>query len=255
MIMQSTILSILVFMSVMAATPVASNDTIEFEYQGIIYRIYDNQATVAHVNYLAEHLPDSIVIPAEVKHNNVTYPVKTIGREAFVSSEFRSITLPESIDSIGEMAFFSCQQLTRINLPKGLRHISEALFGVCRSLRTIKLPEGIRTIGVRAFGRCTALESLVVPDSVTTLGDDVFYECTALRSLILGSSVSYIGSQAFYRVQKLETFILRAETPPTIKESLNPHIYGKEIRVPEEAVEAYRKDRLWRYLNIQPINQ
>lgn len=253
--MQSTIISILVFMSVVAATPVADNDTVEFEHQGIIYRVYDNQATVAHVNYTADHLSDSITIPAEVKHKNVTYSVKTVGREAFVSSNFRSITLPESIDSIEPFAFYTCLQLSHIKLPSGLKNISEGTFCVCRSLRTIKLPEGLRTIGIRAFARCSSLESLVVPDSVTYLGDDAFYECTSLKNLTIGQSVNHIGSQAFYRVINLETFILRAETPPAVRESLNAHVYGKTIYVPEVAVEAYRKNRIWRYLNIQPINQ
>ena len=76
------------------------------------------------------------------------YPVTSIGREAFAeSNHVVSFTIPESIKSIGDMAFRHCELLRRVEIKGNLDSIGYGAFMVCKKLTTIILPEIVRSIG------------------------------------------------------------------------------------------------------------
>ncbi|MDY4550581.1 MAG: leucine-rich repeat protein [Parabacteroides sp.] len=95
-------------------------------------------------------------------------------------SDKTHITIPESVNSIGDYAFDGCKSLTSIQLPKAVNSIGYWAFYDCRSLTSIQLPESVNSIGNRAFAGCTSLTSIQLPKSVKSIGNTAFSYCESL---------------------------------------------------------------------------
>ena len=84
------------------------------------------------------------------------------------------IVIPQSIDgkmvtSIGNYAFYVCNDLTSITIPEGVTSIGEDAFWGCSGLTSISIPEGVTSIGDCAFYNCSGLTSINIPNSVTSI--------------------------------------------------------------------------------------
>ena len=108
-----------------------------------------------------------------------------------------SVTLPNSITSIGNSAFRDCVALTYISLPDSVTSIGESVFYNCASLTSISLPDSVTSIGEFAFDDCASLTSITLPNSITNIGKHAFYGCYSLTSITLPDSITSIGSSAF----------------------------------------------------------
>ncbi len=95
-----------------------------------------------------------------------------------------SITIPDSVTSIGEGAFYGCDKLQSVTLGNGVTRINSCVFEGCSSLKSIVIPDGVTSIGDRAFSG-SGLTSIVIPDSVTNMGIGVFKGCGSLTSITL----------------------------------------------------------------------
>ena len=62
----------------------------------------------------------------------------------FRQTNITSITIPDSITSIGKFAFYSCFSLTSIDIPNSVTSIGDYAFYFCESLKTIYLEKGIK---------------------------------------------------------------------------------------------------------------
>ena len=93
---------------------------------------------------------------------------------AFSETNLVSISIPDSVEKIGESAFFNCRQLQRVRLPLSLKVIKTNTFGGCTSLTTISVPNGVTAISERAFDRAKNLKSIQIPKSVTRIGYAAF---------------------------------------------------------------------------------
>ena len=108
-----------------------------------------------------------------------------------------SVTIPDSVTSIGGSAFYNCKGLTSITIPDSVTSIGEFAFSECGSLADVTMGSGVTSIGECAFYDCTGLTSVTIPDSVTSIGDYAFYGCTGLTSVTIPESVTSIGGSAF----------------------------------------------------------
>ena len=132
----------------------------------------------------------------------IQYPIAKTGS---------SYTIPSSITSIGEAAFYYCNGLTNITIPVSVTTIGNNAFYNCSSLTSIIIPSSVTTIGTYAFSYCSGLTSVTIPSAVTTIGTYAFYNCSSLTSLTIPSSVTSIGTNAFTRCTKLTAISVASE--------------------------------------------
>ena len=94
-----------------------------------------------------------------------------------------SVTIPESVTSIGSGAFSQCSGLTSITIPNSVTSIGSGAFYSCSGLTSITIGESVESIGEYAFYSCSGLTSVTIPESVTTLGRAAFSLCSGLTSV------------------------------------------------------------------------
>ncbi len=99
-------------------------------------------------------------------------------------NKLSTVTIPNSVTSIGSSAFFGCTGLTSITIPNSITSIGEWAFGLCTSLTSITIPNSITSIGEYAFYLCTSLTSITIPNNVTGIGTGAFVDCTSLTSVV-----------------------------------------------------------------------
>ncbi len=86
-----------------------------------------------------------------------------------------SLTVPDGVTSIGIDAF-SHSAVTAVTLPASLTTLQNFAFYDCRNLTTVTLNEGLEYIGIKAFA-CTAISEITIPASVVTIDENAFAEC------------------------------------------------------------------------------
>ena len=156
---------------------------------------------------VSDYTGDSEKVVFIEKYNNK--PIKGIDASAFEDCTYiTSITIPDSVTSIGECAFYNCSSLTSIELPDSVTNIGDSAFDGCSNLRSIVIPNSVTSIGDYAFYDCSSLTSIIIPDSVTSIGDYAFYNCTSLTSITIPEEVASIGDYAFYNCSSLTSIII-----------------------------------------------
>ena len=186
----------------------------------------------------ANNGPYDIEIPTELDH----HPVTGLGEYSFSGTyspdhqtnhnlisfcnQIQSVTIPESVTSIGKSAFEHCSKLDSLTIKGVATSIGAYAFASCTSLTSLSLVGSFQTIGDSAFVNCgmtsltidatiTSIEkyafssrfltSLSLTGNVQKIGDYAFANCTSLTSLSLTGNVQKIGDHAFDSCSSLNT--------------------------------------------------
>ncbi len=157
------------------------------------YEVMGNGVKITAV----KKLYPTIAIPSILKGFEVT----AIGDGVFYelsSKEVQKITLPHTITSVGEEAFFECTGITITFDPRAvLTEVGEAAFFGCDGLSAVRLGEGLSEIAPDTFFGCTSLREIRLPKSVTLLSDNAFADCSSLVSVMFHPELREIGDSAF----------------------------------------------------------
>lgn len=123
--------------------------------------------------------------------------VTSIGFTSFYNcGSLTSITIPESVTSIGSWCFGSCLKLNSVTINGSITEIGEYTFYGCGKLTGITIPASVKTIAGHAFD-ASGLTSVGIPSKVKTIGENAFSNCTGLVAMKIPNSVSSIGANAF----------------------------------------------------------
>lgn len=131
--------------------------------------------------------------------------VTTIGEFAFYFCENLShATIPESVTSFEDAAFYYCSSLSSIDIPSNVNRIGDGVF-FGSGLVNVKIPHGVKSIPISAFRDCEKLERVSIPDSVTSIDAMAFFSCSSLVNVIIPDSVTYIGRSVFEGCKNLSS--------------------------------------------------
>ena len=117
-------------------------------------------------------------------------------------------TLPSSLKTLNEKAFYGCVNLKSCKTSNFLTQIGDNAFDGCKALETIDMSDSVTSIGERAFRECSKLTSITIPDSVTSISFGTFFGCESLTSVIIGNGVTSIGDSAFSNCKSLTSITI-----------------------------------------------
>ena len=151
---KSNILSlIMAFLFILGSIITAGAE--ETVFDGLEYSIKDGYVTITSYTGTASEL----VIPDRIQGNSVV--------------------------SIGDDAFYGCNNLETITIPDSVLYIEDQAFGACKNLKNVWLSEGVERIGAMAFGGCVSLENITIPSTVTSVEDSAFMGCEYLKNVYI----------------------------------------------------------------------
>ncbi|MBQ0120339.1 MAG: leucine-rich repeat protein, partial [Bacteroidales bacterium] len=187
---------------------------------------------------------------------SVTIPnsVTSIGKSAFYKcSGLTSVTIGNSVTSIGSSAFYYCSKLTSVEYNavdcKGPSSSLNAWFDGC-PLTSLKIGNEVKSIpDYLADGR-SKLTSVTIPNSVTAIGKSAFYDCSGLTSITIPNSVTSIGGGAFSGCG-LESIYVKSKQPIALENDIfDGNTYNNAILyVPKGCVDIYKQYMMWDEFN------
>lgn len=156
-------------------------------------------------------IPNSVQIIGEysfcgTRLKSITFgnSLRVIGRNAFQGCDFHELVISNSVETIGESAFCYCDSIVSLTLGESVRSIGASAFGNLKLLETLSLPNSVDTIYDRAFEHCTSLRNLQL-GQVIYIGINAFYDCSGLLEVTIPESVACIGNFCFHNCSNLST--------------------------------------------------
>lgn len=199
---------------------------------GLYYTVYDDGEAIVE-GFDEDHAKTNpnLVVPSTIKYDGSVYTVTYIGESAFLTSEYKTITLPSTIYYVGYEAFAGSKNLEKVIIPNdcdftyfnanafsGTPFEAEifsseyivfgknTLFSYTGS-GEFTIPENITYIVDQCF-MMSGIEKVVFNDNIAEIPASAFANCTELSEVVFSNSIEYIGSRAFENCKKLENVVL-----------------------------------------------
>ena len=183
----------------------------DIEVEGIYYDFYGSDASVVGVNstYFSGTNSTDVIIPERISNNDNIYPVTSINSEAFKNvSWMTSITIPNTITSMGEKAFYGCSNLTNVNISDIAAWCKIDFHFLVNDYRNYSIDgdsgsdfyyggNPLREAH-HLYMNGEEIVNLVIPETVDSISFGAFYDCRGIRSVDTGSGVTYIAAEAFH---------------------------------------------------------
>lgn len=93
----------------------------------------------------------------------ITCPtLRSIGDWAFIWADISTISLPETLNSIGTYTFYKASLSGTVALPDSLTQLGASAFSGCEEVNAIQIGSGLKDIPANAFAGCTNLKTITV---------------------------------------------------------------------------------------------
>ena len=140
------------------------------------------------------------------------YQVLKIGTNAFRNEntqvDLEVIQLPDTLEEIGQYAFWGCSELNTVIFPSNLKVIGGYAFTTCKKLLSVEIPDTVEVLGPMAFYD-TGLVNIVLPTNIKDIGMYAFTSCKNLTDVTFKSGVDYtklkINPQCFENSPSIKT--------------------------------------------------
>lgn len=126
-------------------------------------------------------------------------------RRHFVSS-VTSISLPKTLETIHEHAFYDCKSLEAIDIPESVRKISDFAFCNCEKLTSVTLPKSLESLGAFVFNECHSLETLNIPGSVKDV-NCLEHALNCLSELILNEGTETLTIDIYHNIHSFDIYL------------------------------------------------
>ncbi len=218
-----------------------TDSTVEVTYKSTSYKSYTM---------------DELIIPETVIHEGIEYTVTAIGYEAFDSSTFSSISMPETITSIGQYAFWEVDNITELAIPNSVTSMGTNTFYKCASLQKVIIGDGLETLSSGAFQNCAKLTDVTFGKAMKVISSNAFSGCESLEEITFPETITEIAGSAFSTCINLFNITSLNPEPPTCQyATFYSSLYtSATLYVPAGTKEAYEAATGWEnFKNIEEI--
>lgn len=235
---------------ILLALPISAR-SFSFTYAGqtLTYNVLDEEAKTCEVASVA-NCPVNLIIPSKVYDASTSVDMTVTGirdRAFFYESSLTTVSIPTTIQTIGNGAFNSCSNLSSLtiselpNLKKigeeafrncsklrgtlsfpALTEMGQSAFYDCESITAVSLSSDLKEIPPHAFERCTSLKKIDIPSEVSKIGDNAFYYCSQLANPLVLSALTEMGQYAFAYCESLSSVTIGSNL-----EIIPPHAFDR----------------------------
>lgn len=156
-----------------------------------------------------------------------------------------SVQIPVGTTKIGNQAFYVYSTLSTVTIPNTVTSIGNYAFG-SSGLTSVTIPASVTTIGRSCFSYCVNLSTVSLPDALTTIAQETFIGCRGLKALTIPANVETIGASALNigSASAKATLTMKPATPPTIQANTIGANVAKII-VPVGTGDTYKAASAW----------
>ncbi len=218
--------------------------TLRYKKGSVIFYAFQNCDSITSLTWNAVNCADNGYMgTANIEQVIIGEEVEVITNGLAEGSQIEEITIPNSVNTIGNSAFAGCTGLTgELTIPNSVTTIGNAAFAGCTGLTgELIIPNSVIAIGGSAFAGCTGLTgALTIPNSVTAIGGSAFAACTGLEELVIPNSLTTIGVSTFAGCTGLNGTLTIPNSVTTIGEGAFSGCIGiEEITIPNSVTQIY----------------
>ena len=149
----------------------------------------------------------------------------------------KNTTIPNSVTTIDDYAFYNCDGLTSIDIPDSVTEIGSSAFSGCTGLTGINIPNSVTAIGGNAFnntawyknqpfgmvyagkvaykykGSMPSGTNMTFREGTLGIAGSAFEDCDGLTSIVIPNSVTSIGDGVFESCSGLTSIVVESGNP------------------------------------------
>lgn len=155
--------------------------------------------------------------------------VKDIGTYAFQDMyDVKSIEIPDSVDFIGENAFYNTG-IESVVIPGSVETVDQKAFWCAYNLKSVTFEDGVESIGFLAFGDCYELAEINMPASVVNVGDRAFENTAYINAQAESGAEFSVLNHILVKGNKDYTYDVPCVIPEGIRVVAGGAFYDNEI--------------------------
>lgn len=177
-----------------------------FERDGWVYITHIDGVSATIVSHNAYDGED-VIVPDQLDG----YTITRIGDQGELVIDpnipLGSLTIPQSVQKIGNYAFHNCSFSGTLTLGYGVSEIGICAFDGCGFTGILSIPDSVTVLGRYAFNNCR-FNRLIIGNGLAEIPDSAFIGCLFNGDIQIPNSVQRIGANAFTNCSYVRKFLI-----------------------------------------------